>query len=99
MAHKYDKSLFLYVSTHGYFPWMIVPPVRNWFGSVRPEVFTNRWIVFGTWFGTLLQSYLVRYVVRGRVRGIIPYQNLVPIQLFGLVRSSMVFPIASNKDD
>ena len=43
---------------------MIVPPVRNWFGSVRFEVFTNRWFVIGTWFGYLVRSYLVRYVVR-----------------------------------
>ena len=56
--------------------WMIVPPVRNWFGSVRSDVFTNRWFVIGTRFGYLVRSYLVRYVVRklgtklfGSVRG------------------------------
>jgi len=55
---------------------MIVPPVRNWFGSVRSDVFTNRWFVIGTRFGYLVRSYLVRYVVRklgtklfGSVRG------------------------------
>ena len=56
---------------------MIVPPVRNWFGSVRFEVFTNRWFVIGTWFGYLVRSYLVRYVVRNLVRS-----------LFGSVRGS-----------
>ena len=55
---------------------MIVPPVRIWFGSVRSEVFMNRWFVIGTWFGYLVRSYLVRYVARrlgtklfGSVRG------------------------------
>ena len=32
-------------------PWPMgdrMAPVRYWFGSVRSEVFTNRWFVFGT---------------------------------------------------
>ena len=42
-------------------PWMIVPPVRIWFGSVRSEVFTNRWFVIGTWLDYLVRSYMVPY--------------------------------------
>ena len=42
-------------------PWMIVPPVRNWFGSVRSDIFTNRWFVIGARFGYLERSYLVQY--------------------------------------
>ena len=69
-------------------PWMIVPPVRNWFGSVRFEVFTNRWFVIGTWFCYLLRSYLVRYVVRNMVRSyLVRYVVRKPgTMLFGSVR-------------
>ena len=73
----YFSGMILYYSKIVYLTsWMIVPPVRNWFGSVRSDVFTNRWFVIGTRFGYLVRSYLVRYVVRklgtklfGSVRG------------------------------
>ena len=79
--------------------WMIVPPVRNWFGSVRSDVFTNRWFVIGTRFGYLVRSYLVRYVVRkfgtklfGSVRGTKTWYEVIWFGTWyeNLVRSYLV---------
>ena len=79
----YYSKMILYYSKIVYLTsWMIVPPFRNWFGSVRSEIFTNR--------SFHIPNQIISHL------NLVPLYHFVPVQLFRSVRSSMTVPFVNT---